>query len=342
IYSSQNLAMADVQHPGPDIKELPTVFQDVSIQTSMEFEGTPRFSLPYVPYVPPYPIGMVSIFETEVVESKEPNLFEQVKSAYVRKYQQPDDFAEEELDLSEDVNYKLNTEPFMFSREQESEPVKQPEIEDQKISTPEELSSYTSSKSEIGETISKYQVLEKNIYGVDTAAPLPGKYDETFEATVRELNRDSERSIFEVIEDCNRVNIQRSYFLAWKQFGYEIISWAISKAFEEIPIIKEKIVKEVIVESVEDVFRGIDIASYAVENVLEKVFTKIAERGNLDKQELDVMKNKTASNIEACFEIMEEVVIKENSEEIDNNSVSIVREAIEEAIEKCFHIKNKN
>ena len=79
-----------------------------------------------------------------------------MKAAYIRIFQSPD----EDVDLSEDVNYKLNTEPLIILREKELEPAPQPEEEEEeeKVSTSESMTSFMSSKSEIGETISEYQV----------------------------------------------------------------------------------------------------------------------------------------------------------------------------------------
>ena len=89
---------------------------------------------------------------------QEPNIFEEVKAAYVRKFQQLVEEADEDVDLSENANYKLNNEPFILSREQEPQFSPKTEEQTEQISIPETVSSYTSTKSEIGETISSYQV----------------------------------------------------------------------------------------------------------------------------------------------------------------------------------------
>ena len=159
--------------------------------------------------------------------------------------------------------------------------------------------------------------MEKNIYGVQPAISLPSDYDESLHAAIQDLSRDSDRSVYEVIEHCNRVNIQRGNKLAWKMFGQEILSCAIERAFEEAEI-PNKMVKQLIDDIIEDALDETISVTNFVEMLVEKVFQEIAERSSLEKETLNQSTENVISNIHSYLEVMEHKVEEENNSQFQS------------------------
>ncbi|XP_069694806.1 uncharacterized protein [Periplaneta americana] len=176
-----------------------TSLTSAGVQTSFEFTDKPRFD---ADYKPPYPIAMLSLEELEELErGPADDILKEVQEAYKRKYQLPNDLYEDDYDLSDDPNYRQNLWPLEILHDKwdielgsvPQTPLESTHclIESSPISTPE-----PEPEEDPWKALSKYQLLEKNIHGVEPDTPLPRDIKQAIDVVMKQ----SVDSVFEAVE----------------------------------------------------------------------------------------------------------------------------------------------